>query len=255
MFWAQARPGHRTLTVALAGPAVAAWLAIITWSASPFAHYLHHGRAEGLPVGAPAAAAIFVGGWTLMVVAMMLPTTYPVVALYRGVIGRRDDRGVLLSLCLAGYVVVWVAFGAVAYVADIGLHEVVERVAWLDRRPWVVGAAVLALAGAYQFTSLKYTCLERCRTPRLLVLRHWTGRRARLGSLALGLDSGLSCVGCCWSLMLLMLAVGAGSVPWMLLLATLMAIEKNVAWGRRISRPLGASLLGTAALAVALSVT
>jgi predicted metal-binding membrane protein len=102
---------------------------------------------------------------------------------------------------------------------------------------------------------LKYTCLERCRTPRLLVQRHWTGRRARFGSLALGLDSGLSCVGCCWSLMLLMLAVGAGSVPWMLLLATLMAIEKNVAWGRRISRPLGASLLGTAALAVALSVT
>ena len=185
-----------------------------------------------------------------MIVAMMLPTTYSVLALFRGVIRQRDDRALLLSLCLAGYLAVWVAFGAVAYVADIGVHEVVERVAWVDRRPWVVGAAVLAVAGAYQFTSLKYRCLERCRSPRWFVLRLWTGRRARLSSMALGIDSGLFCVGCCWSLMLLMFAVGAGSVPWMLMLATVMAVAKNVAWGPEISRPLGASLLGSAGLAV-----
>jgi predicted metal-binding membrane protein len=81
---------------------------------------------------------------------MMLPTTYPVLALFRGVIRQRDDRTLLLSLCVAGYLTVWVAVGVVAYLADIGVHEIVERVAWAERRPGVVGAAVLALAGDYQ---------------------------------------------------------------------------------------------------------
>ncbi|KVU35803.1 hypothetical protein BGV72_17060 [Burkholderia ubonensis] len=43
-------------------------------------------------------------------------------------------------------------------------------------------------------------------------------------------------VGCCWALMLLMVVVGAGSLDWMLALAAAMAIEKNAAWGRRVTR-------------------
>ena len=253
MFWAQTRPDGRTLTVVIAGLVLTAWLAILTWSASPFGRYLHHGSSEDLPVPVPTAAAIFIAGWTLMIVAMMLPTTYPVLALFRGVIRQRDDRTLLLSLCVAGYLTVWVAVGAVAYLADVGVHEIVERVAWAERRPGVVGAAVLALAGAYQFAPLKYRCLERCRSPRMFVLRHWTGRRERLSALTLGLDSGIVCVGCCWSLMLLMFAVGAGSVLWMLLLATVMAIEKNVTWGNQISKPFGAALLAAASLAIVLA--
>jgi predicted metal-binding membrane protein len=251
MFWTSARPDNRTLAVVVAGLVLVAWLSIMAWSASPFDRYLHHNSLdEGLSGGAPAAAAIFVGGWALMIVAMMLPTMYPVLALYRGVTKGRDDGALLLALCLAGYLVVWVAFGAAAYVADLGLHEVIERVAWVEQRGWLVSAAVLALAGAYQFAPLKYRCLDQCRSPRMFVLRHWTGRRERRSSVALGLDSGIFCVGCCWSLMLLMFAVGAGSIPWMLTLATVMAIEKNVPWGDQISRPLGAALILAAAVAL-----
>jgi predicted metal-binding membrane protein len=249
MFWTQTRPDNRTLAAVVGSLVTLAWLSIATWSFSPYDRYLHHGSLDDLTVGVPAAAAIFVGGWALMVVAMMLPTTYPVLALFRGVIRQRDDRALLLSLCLAGYLVVWVAFGAAAYAADLGLHGMLERGAWIDERPWLIGTAVLALAGAYQFAPLKYRCLEQCRLPRMFVLRHWTGRTERRGSFALGLDSGVFCVGCCWSLMLLMFAVGAGSIPWMLMLATMMAIEKNVPWGDQISRPLGASLLIAATLA------
>ncbi|HKW83479.1 MAG TPA: DUF2182 domain-containing protein, partial [Burkholderiaceae bacterium] len=57
--------------------------------------------------------------------------------------------------------------------------------------------------------------------------------------------------GCCWALMLLMFAVGTGSLGWMLMLAAVMAIEKNVSWGRRLSAPLGVALLAWAALLVA----
>ena len=38
---------------------------------------------------------------------------------------------------------------------------------------------------------------------------------------------------------------------WMLVLAILMAVEKNFAWGRHISTPLGIALLAWAALLVA----
>ncbi len=43
--------------------------------------------------------------------------------------------------------------------------------------------------------------------------------------------------------MLLLFAVGTGNVGWMLVLGAVMAIEKNVPWGRRLSVPLGSTLL------------
>jgi predicted metal-binding membrane protein len=43
--------------------------------------------------------------------------------------------------------------------------------------------------------------------------------------------------------MLLMFVVGTGSVGWMLVLGAIMAVEKNMPWGRRLSRPLGAALV------------
>ncbi|MGA0525166.1 DUF2182 domain-containing protein, partial [Escherichia coli] len=83
------------------------------------------------------------------------------------------------------------------------------------------------------------------------VISHWRGRARERQAFALGLRHGLFCVGCCWALMLLMFVVGAGSLGWMLALAALRAIEKNVSWGRRLSAPLGVALLAGAALLAA----
>jgi len=44
-----------------------------------------------------------------------------------------------------------------------------------------------------------------------------------------------------------MFLLGMGSLGWMVLLGALMALEKNVSWGRRLSAPLGWSLLAAAA--------
>ena len=71
----------------------------------------------------------------------------------------------------------------------------------------------------------------------------WSGGEEHVQSFRLGVDHGIFCVGCCWSLMLLMFAVGAGSVGWMLVLGTVMAIERNMPWGRQLGKPLGALLL------------
>jgi predicted metal-binding membrane protein len=87
-------------------------------------------------------------------------------------------------------------------------------------------------------------------------VEHWSGRKPKLDALRLGVHHGLFCVGCCWSLMLIMFAVGVGNLGWMLGLGTVMAIEKNLPWGRKLSTPLGVLLLsiGVGLLAANLSV-
>lgn len=248
-FWTSARPTQPAIAAAIGSLVVIAWAALVVWGGSPYARYLRHGS-SGEP-GTQVVVALFVGGWTLMIIAMMLPTAYPVVSVFAATIRRRKDRALLVALCVTGYLGVWTGFGFVAYLADVGLHAVVDRIDSLAQRPWLIGGGVLALAGAYQFSTLKYRCLDACRSPRLFVIRHWTGRRQRFDALAIGADSGLFCLGCCWSLMLVMFAAGAASVPLMLGLGTVMAVEKNVSWGRRISTPLGVALLVGAAVVVA----
>jgi predicted metal-binding membrane protein len=107
---------------------------------------------------------------------------------------------------------------------------------------------VLAGAGLFQFSRLKYHCLDRCRTPFGFVAQHWRGTAPLRRALRLGLDHGLYCVGCCWAIMLLMFIVGTGNVGWMLALGAVMAVEKNAPWGARLSRPLGAALIAGAGL-------
>jgi predicted metal-binding membrane protein len=182
-------------------------------------------------------------GWTIMTIAMMLPTTFPVIALFDTLAGERRDHALLVTLVIAGYLAIWAAFGIAVYSGHALLAGLFDMTARSADRPWLGGPAVLFIAGAYQFTSLKYRCLEKCRSPLSFVIQHWQGRRDRWQAFRLGIDHGLFCVGCCWTLMLLMFVTGLGNLAWMFALAAVMAIEKNVSWGRRISTPLGIVLV------------
>ncbi len=96
----------------LAGSLVAltgvAWLSLWAWSASPYGRYLHH---EGGVGPLPIEAGLFVLGWVLMIVAMMLPSSVPLVLTFAAIIGRRRQPGLLVALLLAGYLAIWGAFG------------------------------------------------------------------------------------------------------------------------------------------------
>jgi predicted metal-binding membrane protein len=81
---------------------------------------------------------------------------------------------------------------------------------------------------------------------------HWRGARPLTEAWGLGLAHGLFCVGCCWALMLVSFAIGMGNLGLMLVLGLVMAAEKNLAWGRRLSAPVGVVLLGAGALLVGL---
>jgi predicted metal-binding membrane protein len=76
----------------------------------------------------------------------------------------------------------------------------------------------------------------------MFITSRWSGTNHRRSTFRLGIDHGAFCVGCRWSLMLLIFVVGVGNVGWMLILGAIMAVEKNMPWGKQLSDPLGASL-------------
>ncbi|HYM09497.1 MAG TPA: DUF2182 domain-containing protein [Bryobacterales bacterium] len=220
--------------------AAAAWVALWLSSASGL-HHLHHLSAATV---ATARFQLFlVATWTVMTVAMMLPASLPVIATLHAFASERSDRLLLVALTVVGYLMVWIFFGALVLTGYRLWQWLLASSPWLAARLPAGAPLLLLLAGAFQFSSLKYKCLEKCRSPFSFVIEHWQGRRERWQAFRLGADHGVFCVGCCWALMLLMFAVGAGSLVWMLILALLMAVEKNVRWGRRLSAPVGAALL------------
>ena len=178
-----------------------------------------------------------------MTFAMMLPTSLPIITLFYSLTHKRPDRGLLVGLLIIGYLGIWTLVGFFIHLGDLLIHQAVAQIAWLGANTWVIGTATLAVAGIYQFTGLKYRCLEKCRSPLSFITEHWQGRHEKAQALRLGVHHGLFCIGCCWSLMLLMFSVGVGNIAWMLALGIVMAIEKNAPWGRRISAPLGVYLL------------
>jgi predicted metal-binding membrane protein len=226
-----------------------AWVTLWLWDRSPYGRYLHHGQLGAIGIDGSMGAvflpvALYLIGWTLMTAAMMLPTTVPLLEIFRRLTRRRLDRSQLMAGVITGYLGVWLAFGIAAHLADWLLHQVVEHSPWLESNGWVVGAGILLLAGGFQFSRLKYRCLDKCRAPLSFVMERWRGRHELRNAFLLGTSHGVFCVGCCWALMLLMFGVGVGNVGWMLALGVLMAIEKNMSWGRKVSRPLGLALIG-----------
>jgi len=255
--------GERRLALAalLGALSLAAWAALWLWSLSPYARYVAHGG--WLDAGALAALCRAVPGgtlvvptvlyalaWVLMIAAMMLPTTYPVLAIFRGITRGRADRPRLIAHVVAGFFAAWFAFGVLAHLADAAIVYAASRWDALALYGWAIGAAVLAGAGLFQFSALKYRCLEQCHTPFAFVASRWHGRAPGREAFRLGVDHGVFCIGCCWALMLCMFVVGTASVGWMIALAGVMAVEKNLPGGTRLRLPIGLGLIGAAGAVV-----
>jgi predicted metal-binding membrane protein len=243
------RRSRPVLLVGLIGAMVAAaWWSLMPSAGSAGHAHHHHGSAPG---GLSATQiGFFAVSWTLMTIAMMLPTSLPLVAIFDRLAGGKKFRQGLVALLIGGYLVVWALFGIVVDASMAVAAAVAQASPWLTRHQWLGGGVVLLVAGLYQFSSLKHRCLEKCRSPLSFVMQHWRGRRDAWQAFQLGLHHGLFCVGCCWTLMLLMAGVGLGSVGWMLLLGAVMAVEKNIPWGNRLSAPLGLGLLAWGGVAL-----
>ncbi len=186
--------------------------------------------------------ALFVPVWTLMMAAMMLPSVAPTASLYAKTF--RDNRALRIAGLVVGYLAVWAAAGVPAY----GLAWLAG---WLTMGhpggAHVMAVAVFAVCGIYQLSSLKDRCLAHCRSP-LGLLLHYGSYRGRSRDLRVGVHHGAYCLGCCWGLMVILIAVGVMNLVAMIGLAALVLVEKVWRWGPATGRLAGAAVL---ALAVA----
>jgi predicted metal-binding membrane protein len=187
--------------------------------------------------------AAFVPVWTLMMAAMMLPSVTPTATLYAKTMQR--NRTARIAGLVAGYLAVWAAAGLPAYglawVAGwlSGTHATAAR---------IMAVAVFAVCGIYQLSNLKDRCLAHCRSP-LGLLLHYGSYRGRLRDLRVGAHHGGYCLGCCWALMVILIAVGVMNVAAMVGLAAVVLAEKVSPQGPAIGR-----LAGAAALALAVAI-
>lgn len=190
-------------------------------------------------------AAAYLGAWGVMMAAMMLPSAAPLILLYGAVhrgMERRGQRGIPAAAFALTYLVVWVAFGVPVYAAS----RLIDGLAMADPTvaaglPYAVGCLLVA-AGIYQVTPIKRACLRACQSPLGFLLGRW--RDGYLGTLRLALQHSSYCVGCCWALMAVLVAAGAMSLPWVLVIAVLVFAEKALPGGGRTARIAGAALIG-----------
>jgi predicted metal-binding membrane protein len=226
-----------------------AWGLAVAAQATGAATFLHHDSLiEGGPP-LPVALAVFACAWQVMIVAMMLPSSLPLMRLFGVVAARRPRPRRLRAAFYAGYALVWTGFGVAAFLFDVGIHTTVDSWPWLARHDWLIGGSLLVTAGAFQFTPLKYACLDRCRAPGAFLLRYY--ERGTRNAVGLGVRHGAYCLGCCWALMLVMFAAGVASLVWMAVLTTVMVLEKTRPIGRRLAPVVGMALIGFATIVLA----
>ena len=191
-----------------------------------------------------AASVATVGSmWAAMTLAMMLPSAAPMILTYAGIAdtAARQGKQIVTPAALAGgYITVWLAFSVVATLMQFILVKARLLDASMASTDELFPGVIFVAAGLYQFSALKHACLTRCQQPFPFFFANWATTPG--GVFRLGLRQGLYCLGCCWAMMLVMLAVGVMNVVWMAALGIIMTIEKMLT-GRRFTHAVGAGLI------------
>ena len=179
-----------------------------------------------------------------MMTAMMVPSVSPTIVMFSEF--SQTHKSAELSAAptwvfIAGYLAAWNLFSVAATGAQWGLIAASLLTPIMETKSAELGGAILICSGAFQFTSLKYACLQHCRSPLAFFMA--SGRPGRTGALSVGFRHGLYCVGCCWALMAVMFVGGVMNPLWLVALAVVVLIEKFAPSGRRIGQVTGALLV------------
>lgn len=181
------------------------------------------------------------GMWAVMMAAMMLPTMVPTLKSYEDLMISADGTRSGWMGLLLGYSLVWLVFAALITVAQLGLLELkIVNMMGLASSIWV-SAALLIVAGAYQFSRAKAICHGVCHSPMMYSIGSW--KPGFSGGLRMGLGLGAFCAGCCWLFMVLGFAGGVMNFLWISLATLFIVIEKLPEIGHRVIRPMGVILI------------
>jgi len=233
--------------------------AIVVLSALAWAYVFHLASAvDSLGAGSPAMSALqaapmawgitdftmMFAMWSVMMVAMMLPSATPMILLFTKVSRTRQADGrprASIGLFMLSYILTWTGFSVLATSLNWGLHVGGQLTSMMGRVTPIAGGIVLIGAGLFQWSPWKYACLDHCRSPVVFLTTYW--REGALGPLRMGLHHGTYCLGCCWLLMVLLFVLGIMNLVWIAVLAIFVLLEKIVPRGHLLSRVAGIGMI------------
>jgi len=176
--------------------------------------------------------------WSIMMVAMMIPSATPMIIIFATVNRQRSNKqGPFIPtwVFVLGYLIAWTVYSALATIVQWGLHVSALLTHTLVITSPFLAALFLVAAGVFQWTPFRDACMIRCRSPFGFIMTEW--REGHRGALIMGLKHGVYCVGCCWMLMILCFVLGVMNMLWMATLTAFMVLEKVIdnKWISRIA--------------------
>lgn len=236
------RRDRLVVAAALAALTIAAWL-----------YLLHMAARMAMPEMAMAMPAMHPWSWvelgalavmwTVMMVAMMVPSAAPMILMFTTINRRRREQQgpfVPTAVFFAGYLVVWTGFSVLAALAQWMLHAAALLSPMMVTTSPLLGGLLLVAAGLFQWSHLKAACLVNCRSPLSFIVTSW--REGRRGAFRMGLEHGMYCLGCCWLLMALLFVAGVMNLLWVVAIAVFVLVEKVVPRGELVGRLAGMAL-------------
>lgn len=221
-----------------------AWGLLAVWQRSAYAEMLGHEIVGHHGISPAWRFMMFLLSWSLMVVAMMLPGSLNVLSHYVKPTWHRAGSSRMAGGIILGYLSSWIfLFGLLVYMSDVFLHEMTEPAAPLAAFSDFIAPAIVMVAGVYQLTPFKRGFIRRCRTSHALLPQSKGVKISGTAALRQGMQLGILCIGSCWSLMLLMSALGHHRLDWMLALGGIMAAERLAPWGQRLASLVGLALI------------
>jgi len=188
--------------------------------------------------------ALLLAMWLVMMVAMMTPAAIPVLLIYGGVVRSSADAPAAprrVWLLAAGYFTTWAAFSVGATVLQRLLSAVAIVTPMMEVDDGLAAGTLLALAGAYQLTPAKRSCLRLCRSAAAIVADDWCPGDA--GAFSMGVRHGFHCLGCCWALMLLLFVGGVMNLYVIGAITLVVLVEKLGPGEPYVSSALGVLLV------------
>jgi predicted metal-binding membrane protein len=223
-----------------------AWVALVVLAALAWVVTIDQANGMGIGPGTMGLAfPAFIVLWVAMMAAMMFPSVAPVAILWARTIQARSTGAIRtwrITTFITGYLVAWATFGVGAFVALLGSERLVETAPEVAK--WLA-VGIFLTAGVYQLTPLKRACLRHCRSPMTSIL-HYASLKGSARDLRVGLHHGLYCVGCCWGLMIVLVAVGVMNLAAMALLAVVIFLEKIWRRGDSLAKVVGIGFIALA---------
>jgi predicted metal-binding membrane protein len=171
--------------------------------------------------------------WSAMMVAMMVPSAAPTL--------WRCASPFHVGALVAGYVFIWTLFSIAATVTQRVMNVTDLLTPMMEPSMPAVAGGLLLIAGVYQLLPFKRRCLASCRTANACLERSPARIIAAFRS---GTRHGLTCLGCCWALMLLLFAGGVMNLAVIATLTAIVFFEKVAPFGVTSTLVSGVALVG-----------